>query len=171
MAGSELCHTFLLDFMKRKIINPFLHLEGYNCFGCAPTNPLGVKLEFFEDGDDIVSEWHPSANYQGWLNTLHGGIQSVLLDEICGWVVMRKLQTGGVTSKMETHFLRPVSTNDTAITLRAHIIEQRRNIVEIEATLADSAGHICTKAVCTYFAFTQEKAQKQLHFQGCEVEE
>ena len=79
----------------KKIINPFLHLEGYNCFGCAPNNPLGVKLEFYEDGDYIVSQWKPSSNYQGWLNTLHGGIQSVLLDEICGWVVMRKLQTGG----------------------------------------------------------------------------
>lgn len=156
--------------MKRKIINPFLHLEGYNCFGCAPNNPLGVKLEFYEDGDDIVSEWHPSPDYQGWLNTLHGGIQSVLLDEICGWVVMRKLQTGGVTSKMETRFLRPVSTNDSCLTLRAHIIEQRKNIVEIEATLTDSAGHICTQAVCTYFTFSPEKAKKHLHFQGCKVE-
>lgn len=157
--------------MKRKIINPFLHLEGYNCFGCAPQNPFGVKLEFFEDGDDIVSEWKPTPNYQGWLNTLHGGIQSVLLDEICGWVVMRKLQTGGVTSKMETQFLRPVSTNDNIVTLRAHIIEQRKNIIEIEATLADSTGHICTQAVCTYFTFSKEKAQKHLHFRGCEVEE
>ena len=122
----------------KKIINPFLHLDGYNCFGCAPNNPLGVKLEFYEDGDDIVSQWKPSPNYQGWLNTLHGGIQSVLLDEICGWVVMRKLQTGGVTSKMETRFLRPISTNDSVLTLRAHIIEQRRNIVQIEATLADT---------------------------------
>ena len=157
--------------MKRKIINPFLHLEGYNCFGCAPNNPLGVRLEFYEDGDDIVSEWHPSPDYQGWLNTLHGGIQSVLLDEICGWVVMRKLQTGGVTSKMETRFLRPVSTNDSLLTLRAHIIEQCKNIVEIEATLTDSAGHICTQSICTYFAFSPEKAKKHLHFQGCKVEE
>ncbi len=155
----------------KKIINPFLHLDGYNCFGCAPNNPLGVKLEFYEDGDDIVSQWKPSPNYQGWLNTLHGGIQSVLLDEICGWVVMRKLQTGGVTSKMETRFLRPISTNDSVLTLRAHIIEQHRNIVQIEATLADSAGHVCTRAVCTYFAFPQEKAYRDLHFKGCETEE
>lgn len=92
--------------MKR-IINPFLHLEGYNCFGCAPQNPLGVKLEFFEDGEDIVSYWQPTSPYQGWFCTLHGGIQSVLLDEICGWVVMRKLQTGGVTSKWKRAISAP----------------------------------------------------------------
>lgn len=155
----------------KKIINPFVHLDGYNCFGCAPENPLGVKMEFYEDGDDIVSRWVPRPEYQGWLRTLHGGIQSVLLDEICGWVVMRKLQTGGVTSKMETRYLRPVSTDDSELTLRAHIVSQRRNIVEIEATLANSSGEVCTRALCTYFALVPEKAREQLHFPGCEVEE
>lgn len=155
----------------KKIINPFVHLDGYNCFGCAPENPLGVKMEFYEDGDDIVSRWVPRPEYQGWLRTLHGGIQSVLLDEICGWVVMRKLQTGGVTSKMETRYLRPVSTDDPVLTLRAHIVSQRRNIVEIEATLANASGEICTRALCTYFALAPEKAREQLHFPGCDVEE
>lgn len=82
----------------KKIINPFIHLDGYNCFGCAPQNPLGLKLTFYEDGDDIVATWQPRPEFQGWLNTLHGGVQATLIDEICGWVIMRKLQTTGVTS-------------------------------------------------------------------------
>ena len=36
-----------------------------------------------------------------WLDTLHGGIQSMLLDEVAGGGVTRTLQTTGVTSKME----------------------------------------------------------------------
>lgn len=155
----------------KKIINPFVHLEGYNCFGCSPQNPLGVKMEFYEDGNDIVSFWQPKPEYQGWLNTLHGGIQSVLLDEICGWVVMRKLQTAGVTSRMETRFLHPVRTNGGQITLRAHIVEQRRNLITIDATLTDSDGKLCSTARCTYFAFPPDKAQSDMHFQGCETEE
>lgn len=91
----------------KKIINPWKDMEGYNCFGCSPDNEAGVRMEFYEDGDEVVSIWKPRPEYQGWLNTLHGGIQSVLLDEICGWVVFRKLQTGGVTSKMETRFRNP----------------------------------------------------------------
>lgn len=155
----------------KKIKNPFLHLDGYNCFGCAPTNPLGVKMEFYEDGNDIVSFWTPQADYQGWLNTLHGGIQSVLLDEICGWVVMRKLQTAGVTSKMETRFLHPVNTEGGQITLRARIAEQRRNIVLIDAELINAEGKTCTTARCTYFAFPPEKAHTDFHFHSCETEE
>ena len=146
-------------------------MSGYNCIGCSPDNPFGLHLHFYEDRDDIVSTWKPSGNYQGWLNTLHGGIQALLLDEVCGWVITRKLQTAGVTSKMETRYKRPVSTLDTELTVRAHIREQRRNIVVIDATLADSTGTICTEATCTYFAFPKEKAQRDMHFTECRTED
>ena len=146
-------------------------MSGYNCIGCSPDNPFGLHLHFYEDRDDIVSKWKPSGNYQGWLNTLHGGIQALLLDEVCGWVITRKLQTAGVTSKMETRYKRPVSTLDTELTVRAHIREQRRNIVVIDATLADSTGTICTEATCTYYAFSKEKAQSDMHFTECRTED
>lgn len=155
----------------KKIINPWSGVEGYNCFGCAPQNPSGLQMEFYEDGDEIVSFWHPDNKYQGWLNTLHGGIQAVLLDEVCGWVIMRKLQTAGVTSKMETRYLKPVHTTDTVLTIRASIKEQRRNIVVIEASLLNQAGEVCTQAVCTYFAFPREKAEKKMHFHECKTED
>ena len=29
----------------KKIINPWKGMEGYNCFGCAPNNEAGVKME------------------------------------------------------------------------------------------------------------------------------
>ena len=93
----------------------------------------------------------------------------MLLDEVCGWVITRKLQTAGVTSKMETRYKRPVSTNDTELTVRAHIREQKRNIVIIDATLSDSAGVVCTEATCTYFAFSKEKAEKEMNFKPCKV--
>ena len=126
---------------------------------------------FYEDGDEIVSIWKPEPKYQSWLNTLHGGIQALLLDEICGWVVSRKLQTTGVTSKMETRYLKPVSTDDEYLVLRASIKEQRRNIVIIEASLYNSQQVLCSQAVCTYFTMSPEKAKEQMHFPGCEVEE
>ena len=155
----------------KKIINPWLHKEGYDCFGCAPGNEAGVKMEFYEDGEDVVSVWRPEAKYQGWINTLHGGIQAVLLDEICAWVILRKLQTTGVTSKMETRYLKSVDTTDPYVVLRAHIVEQRRNIVILEATIHNHKDELCSKAVCTYFTFPPEKVRDEMRFLGCETEE
>ncbi len=155
----------------KKIINPWVGLEGYNCFGCAPSNESGVKMEFYEDGNEIVSIWKPESRFQGWLNTLHGGIQAVLLDEICAWVIARKMQTSGVTSKMETRYMKSVSTEDSHITLRATVQEVKRNIVIVEARLYNSADELCTKAVCTYFTFPREKVEKEMFFKGCNLEE
>lgn len=156
---------------RKKIINPWVGMEGYNCIGCAPNNPFGLHLSFYEEGEDILAQWKPTDNYQGWFHTLHGGIQALLLDEVCGWVVTRKLQTAGVTSKMETRYKHPVSTHAPLLTVRAHIREQRRNIILIDATLTDATGRVCTEATCTYFAFPREKAERDMHFVGCEVEE
>ena len=155
----------------KKIINPWKGLKGYYCFGCSPDNPMGVKMEFYEEGDEIVSFWKPKPEYQGWLDTLHGGIQAVLLDEICAWVIVRKLQTTGVTSKMETRYRKSISTNDTLLEIRASIQEQKRNIILVKATIYNSAKEICTEAVCTYFTFSKEKSQQEMFFTSCEVEE
>ena len=57
----------------KKIKNPWLHNEEYHCFGCCPDNPLGLKMEFYEEGDEIISYWHPSEHYQGWVGVMHGG--------------------------------------------------------------------------------------------------
>lgn len=155
----------------KKILNPWRHQEGYNCFGCAPNNPAGIKMEFYEDGDEVISTWKPRPDYQGWINTLHGGIQAVMLDEICAWVIIRKLQKTGVTSKMETRYLKPVMTTDDHLTLRAHITEIKRSIVLVEANLYNSDGELCTKALCTYFTFAPDKAKNEMNFTSCDVEE
>lgn len=154
-----------------KIKNPWLQKPGYNCICCSPTNPLGLHLDFWEDGDDILTRWRPSTNYQGWLNTLHGGIQSMLLDEVAGWVVTRKLQTTGVTSKMEVQYLKPISTNNEELEIRCRVVRQMRNVAFIEGEIRNRAGEVCSKATMTYFCASKQKAAEEMGFTGCDIEE
>lgn len=155
----------------KKLTNPWIDVQGYNCFGCAPENPAGVKMEFYEDGDDIVSFWKPQPQFQGWLNTLHGGIQSVLLDEICAWVVIRKKQTTGVTFKMETKFIKSISTESSQIILRARLREEKRHVLIIDAEIYNEQGEVCSKTVCTYFTIPQEQAKQEFFFTSCDAVE
>lgn len=154
-----------------KIKNPWVGLDGYKCFGCAPDNEHGLRLEFFEDGDDVVATWKPEPCYQGWLDTLHGGIQSTLMDELAGWVVFRKLQTAGVTSRLDARFLKSISTNEPFLTIRGRIKEQKRAAVFIETEIYDSKGELCTRADIVYFAMPKERAEKDFFFKGCDLEE
>lgn len=163
-------YHFLNDRRMKKIMNPWEKQEGYHCFGCASNNEAGLKMEFYEDGDEVISIWRPRPEYQGWIDTLHGGIQAVLLDEICAWTILRKLQATGVTSKMETRYRKPISTKDSHLVLRASIREVRRNIVLVDARLYDKDGELCTETLCTYFTFSKEKSETEMHFTGCGVE-
>ena len=155
----------------KKIKNPWLQKPGYNCIGCSPDNPMGLHLDFWEDGEDVVSRWTPTADYQGWIDTLHGGVQSLLLDEVAGWVVTRKLQTTGVTSKMEVQYVKPISTYDSLLTIRARISRQMRNVAFIEGEIYNAHGEVCTKATLTYFCASRQKAEETMGFCGCDVEE
>ena len=157
----------------KKIINPWLGLtdKGYNCFACAPTNPCGLKMEFYEDGDDIVSIWTPGDNYQGWLDTLHGGIQATLLDEIGGWIIARKFQTSGMTTNLNIKYKKPIPTGkEIKIEIRGRVKEVKRMFVFIEAEIRYE-GEVRSSAEMTYYTFPKDIAEKDFLFSGCEVEE
>lgn len=154
----------------KKLVNPYIGKPGYNCIGCAPSNPIGLHLEFWEEGEEIISEWSPSANYQGWVDTLHGGIISLLMDEVAGWVISRKLQTAGMTTSLQVKFMKPVYTTEPKITIRAQITQQRRNFINIHISLQNSQGEVCDEGEAIYFAFSKEKAA-EMGFNGCFTEE
>ena len=160
-------------YIMKKIINPFLPLteKGYNCFACAPNNPYGLKMEFYEDGDDIVSFWSPDDNYQGWLKTLHGGIQATLIDECAGWLISRKFQTSGMTTNLNIKYKKPVPTGkDVTLEIRTRVKQVKRNFVFMEASIAHN-GEVCSTGELTFYCFTKEVAEKDFLFRGCEVEE
>ena len=157
----------------KKIINPWIGLEneGYNCFACAPHNPCGLKMEFWEDGDDIVSYWTPGDNFQGWIKTLHGGIQATVMDEVGAWLIARKLQTSGMTTNFNIRYRRPIPTGENVtLEARAHLREQKKMFAIIDVTLSVK-GRVCTEAELTYYCFSKEKAIEEFQFRGCETEE
>ena len=113
----------------KKIKNPFNKIPDYNCFGCSPNNQLGLKMEFFEDGEEIVSFWKPVKHFNGYINVLHGGIQSSLIDEIAYWTVLIKLKTSGVTARLDVRLKKPLYMDKGKIMLRSKLVE----VLKVEA--------------------------------------
>lgn len=175
-----------------EIFNPWEGMEGYNCFGCSSQNPIGAHMRFFDTNPGerlgyIFSAWQPTQNHQSWINTLHGGMQATLLDEVCGWVVFAKLKTSGVTAKMEIKYKRPVSTINGPLLLKAELISLKHRVAVVEGqiwckrteprkpevldmlvppselALPEPIGEdyecfaVCE---CTYFTYNDEKAQQ-----------
>lgn len=148
----------------RKIHNPFAGQEEYNCFGCSPHNPYGLKMSFMETGDSMMSEWVFEENYAGYKDVLHGGIQATLMDEIASWYVFVKLKTAGVTASMQVKYLRPVQGIGQAIHLEARLKEKHNRLATMIVKLFNQSGKLCSESEITYYVFPEEVARKRLAF-------
>jgi uncharacterized protein (TIGR00369 family) len=144
--------------------NPFAHREGYNCFGCSPDNPIGLKLKFQQEGDDMIATWDPGEHYQGWTNILHGGIQATLIDEIGSWLVFVHLKTGGVTSRLEVKYRKPVPVNEGPIKLRATFDKIHSRIAVVDVFLYSPDGNLCAEGKASYYLFDKETARQKLMY-------
>lgn len=156
----------------KKITNPFAgraDWHEYNCFGCAPNNEIGLQLEFWDNGDELIARWTPRKSMEGWTGVLHGGIQAALLDETAAWVVFTKLETSGVTSELKVKYLSPVYIKNGELTLHGKLISMEKRLAKISCSLFDGKQKECAKGEITYFCYPPTIAKAKYHYPGVEA--
>ncbi|MEI6766286.1 MAG: PaaI family thioesterase [Bacteroidota bacterium] len=152
-----------------KIRNPYTHVKDYNCFGCAPGNENGLRMQFETDGEVVTSVWEPKSFMQGYNNVLHGGIQATLMDEIGAWLVNIRLNTSGVTSKMETRYIKPVYVDGGPVFLCATLKEVRHKMAFIHVTLKNGEGILCAESHMLYYVMNKEEATEKYDYPGIDA--
>ena len=150
--------------IRRKILNPYVGLEGYHCFGCSPDNHQGLKMEFYEEGEMVLCNWAPVPHFGGYKNVLHGGIQATLLDEIAAWTVHVKLRTAGVTASIDLKFKKTVYIDKGNLLLKAYIEKVVKRIAFVKTELYDNQNDLCCDGIVKYFIFPEEVAREKLYF-------
>ncbi len=59
------------------------------CFVCGRNNPVGLYMQFYDDGDlEVFSEYTVPAHYQSYPGIVHGGVVAAMLDEVVARVAM-----------------------------------------------------------------------------------
>jgi acyl-coenzyme A thioesterase PaaI-like protein len=119
------------------------------CFGCGPSNPRGLQIRSFPDGDDVVADWTPEAHHEAFPGVLNGGIIGTLLDCHCNWTAAYALMKARgtpappttVTAEYAIKLLRPTPTSN-PVHLRARAVEVQGDRVTIEGTL-EAGGKAC----------------------------
>lgn len=153
----------------KKLRNPYNDTDNHNCFACSPTNAHGLCMEFYADGDEVVCEWQPKKQFEGWNNVLHGGVQGVMMDEIASWVLNAIIGTMGVTSNINMRLRKSVYMDKGPVTLRASLKEMQRNIAVIDVKLYDNDKKLCAESEVKYFTFSIEKAIAEYDYPGKEA--
>lgn len=55
------------------------------CFGCGPSNTLGLRIKSYVQGESLIAEFKPENHHQAFDNILSGGICGTLLDCHSNW--------------------------------------------------------------------------------------
>lgn len=59
--------------------------NSHHCFVCGLTNPIGLKLKFYETAPgEVTVDYVVPDDYQGYPGVVHGGIVAAMLDEVAG---------------------------------------------------------------------------------------
>ena len=86
------------------------------CFVCGRQNPVGLKLNFYEDHStgQVQAEFTVPDVYQGYPGVVHGGIVATVLDEISGRAVMLNASSEDeefmATLELRIRYRRPTPT-------------------------------------------------------------
>lgn len=151
-----------------RIRNPFDHDQNH-CFGCGPHNPIGLRLHFEESERYLHAGWEPAANYQGYMNVVHGGIIATLLDEVGAWCIYVKAGTAAVTSSLTVRYLRPLYISKGKVTIDAEIIMTEGETARLRCRLFDGEGRQCAEADADYYLYPEHVARKRYYYPGREA--
>ena len=134
--------TVLPDF---KTLEPLDLPVERHCFGCSPTNPVGLKLKFYRAQSALYTQFTPKKDHVGWGNITHGGIMATLLDEISAWTTMSLMQTFCVTETLNLTYHKPVPV-DVTVTVKGQVLRQDHKRTYIIASILDAQGQVCVQA-------------------------
>ena len=104
--------------------------DGY-CFVCGPKNPVGLKLKFRFDGKAIKTEFIPKKEHQGYLDIVHGGIISTLLDEAMVKLAIA-MDMPAVTARMDIRLRKALAVGE-KVMVEAEILKETRKTIDAYA--------------------------------------
>jgi acyl-coenzyme A thioesterase PaaI-like protein len=119
------------------------------CFGCGPSNSLGLRIKSYVVGDSLVAHFKPQEHHQAFANVVNGGIVGALLDCHSNWCaayfIMKEQKSNElpctVTAKYSVTLLAPTPLNE-----ELEIIATPTLVTEKKAQIS---AKILARGVCT----------------------
>ena len=122
--------------------------EGF-CFGCGRNNPIGLKLKFTRDGDNIRAEFTPDRTHQGWPGLLHGGILGALLDEAMSNIAYASGHTC-LTATISIRIRQPINVA-VPLVITAWITRRSTRLIETAGRVSLKDGAVVAEASAKQF--------------------
>jgi acyl-coenzyme A thioesterase PaaI-like protein len=95
-------------------VKEFRLIDDGHCFACGKKNNAGLGLDFRHEDGRTISEFIPGKAHQGFMDIVHGGIITTVLDEA---MVKRVLSEGieAVTAEISVRFRSPLFVGEKVV--------------------------------------------------------
>jgi len=111
------------------------------CFVCGPENQFGLKLKVEPlDNGGAKAIFLAEERYKGWSQYLHGGVISLIFDELLGWT-SKYLDYDVLTARLNVRYRKPVLIGEKVI-FTAKPYKINRKLLEIKTVAMLENGEI-----------------------------
>jgi len=131
------------------------------CYVCGRDNPIGLGMQFYDDGKDMVESMvTPGDQFQGYPGVLHGGVAAAILDEVVG----RSVMAGDhhrfmMTVNMTVQYRCPVPMGQ-EITAVGKVVRLKSRIAKAEGQIILPDGVVACEAQLTLANMPTELADE-----------
>ncbi len=143
--------------MSKKLHLPY----STGCFICGHDNPHGLSIEFYaiENTSKVFIDIDIDKRYISYLNTVHGGVLSALLDEAMGWAAFLYSDSSCFlyTRSLEVTFKKPVQP-DIKLLVSTEFVEMKRGLATSKGMITDiDQKDVYTISKGIFFQTSQDK--------------
>ena len=118
------------------------------CFACGEQNPIGLHLHFFWIPNGVLAFFTPKPEHQIYNGRMHGGLITVLLDEIMGNYIFKKEGVPAYTARIDLRFRTPIMIGST-IRCEGHEVKRKGRLVIMEGIITNLDGTVAAEATST----------------------
>ena len=126
-------------------------LQAKYCFVCGSENQRGLRIPFYFDGKQVLTEFIPRPEYCGFDDKVHGGILFSLADE----AMMHLIWASGlraITAEVTIRYHDYASINE-KIRLTAGLVETGKKLIKAECRIFDDTGRKIATAKGKFLPF------------------
>jgi len=106
------------------------HVE--NCYGCGENNPVGLKMRFTVQPDQVIGTFISGANHAGPPQVVHGGVIAAAVDETFSVFVRQVLKQDARTVRFQIVYRQPLAVGET-LSVLAKLKDQNRKTFVVTA--------------------------------------
>ncbi|MGI5836365.1 MAG: PaaI family thioesterase [Chloroflexota bacterium] len=129
-----------------------------NCFVCGRDNPIGLKVQFYQKGKQVIARFTPGPEHQGYPDRMHGGIAYTLLDETVG-------RAGFIygywtfTARLDIKHRKPIPIGQ-EITVVGEMIRDRGRAIEAKGEILLADGSVAVEGSGLFFKLKPDELKR-----------